>query len=103
MKKKGGTWTFDELFHFIENPRGYIAGTAMSFAGIKDPQQRADLLVYLNSLGSNQPLPKVEAAPAAAPDAAKDAKPAAGAKPEAGAKPAAGAKPEAAKPDAAKH
>jgi cytochrome c len=77
MKKKGGTWTFDELFHFIENPRGYVTGTAMSFAGIKDPQQRADLLVYLNSLGSNQPLPKVEAAPAAAPEAGKDAKPAA--------------------------
>lgn len=77
MKKKGGAWTFEELFHFVENPRGYVAGTAMSFAGIKDPQQRADLLVYLNTLGSNRPLPKVEAAPAAA-EAGKDAKPEAG-------------------------
>lgn len=91
MKKKGGTWTFDELFHFINDPRGYVSGTAMSFAGIKNPQQRADLLVFLNTLGSNQPLPKAEAAPAAAPDAGKGE-----AKPEA-------AKPEAAKPDAAKH
>ncbi|HEX7777287.1 MAG TPA: cytochrome c family protein [Parvibaculum sp.] len=65
MKKMGGKWTFDELFKFIENPRGYISGTAMTFAGIKDPQQRADLIVYLNTLGSNLPLPKAEAAPAA--------------------------------------
>jgi len=83
MKKHGGDWTFEQLFHFIENPRGYISGTAMSFAGIKDPQQRADLLVYLNSLGSNVALPKVEAAPTAAPEAGADAKPAGEAKPEA--------------------
>lgn len=88
MKKHGGVWSFEELSHFIENPRGYIAGTAMSFAGIKNPQQRADLIVYLNTLGTNAALPKVEAAPAAAAPAA--------------AKPAAAA-PEAAKPDAAKH
>ncbi len=86
MKKHGGDWTFEELFHFIENPRGYISGTAMSFAGIKDPQQRADLIVFLNTLGSNVPLPKVEAAPATAPAEAKPAD----------------AKPEAAKPEAAK-
>lgn len=78
MKKMGGKWTFDELFKFIENPRGYISGTAMTFAGIKDPQQRADLIVYLNTLGSNLPLPKAEAAPAAP----------AGAKPAADKKPA---------------
>lgn len=88
MKKHGGDWTFEQLFHFIENPRGYISGTAMSFAGIKNPQQRADLLVYLNSLGSNVALPKVEAAPAAPVEAKPadvkpaDAKPA-DAKPEA--------------------
>ena len=70
---KAPTWTFDELFHFIENPRGYIDGTAMSFAGIKKPQQRADLIAYLNTLGSNLPMPKVEAAPAAAAPAAAPA------------------------------
>lgn len=75
MKKKGGKWTLEELFHFVKDPRGYVSGTAMSFAGIKDPQQRADLLVYLNTLGSNLPLPAAEAAPAAAAPAAA-AKPA---------------------------
>lgn len=68
MKEKSGEpWNFEELDHFIENPRGYMPGTIMSFVGIKKAQERADLLVYLNSLGSNQPLPEppaVEAAPA---------------------------------------
>lgn len=65
MKKKGGKWTFEELFSFIANPRGSVSGTAMSFAGIKKPQERANVIAYLNTLGSNLPLPKVEdAAPA---------------------------------------
>ena len=67
MKSHDGTWSFEELNHFIENPRGYIDGTAMSFAGIKKPEQRADLIAYLNTLGSNLPLPAVEEAPAEAP------------------------------------
>ena len=58
QEKSGEPWNFEELFHFIEDPRGYLPGTAMSFAGIKKPQERADLLVYLNTLGSNKPLPE---------------------------------------------
>ncbi len=77
LKAKGGTWTFEELAHFINDPKGYVAGTAMSFAGIKKPDQRADLLVYLNTLGSNQPLPKVDPAAAAAAEPAAPAAPAA--------------------------
>lgn len=61
MKEHGGTWTFEELSHFIADPRGYVPGTAMSFAGIKKPQQRADLIAYLNTLGSNLPLPDAPA------------------------------------------
>ncbi len=65
MKKKGGKWTFEELFSFIANPRSALSGTAMSFAGIKKPQERANVIAYLNTLGSNLPLPKAEgAAPA---------------------------------------
>jgi cytochrome c len=58
MKAKGGTWTIDDLNKFIDNPKGFIPGTAMGFAGIQKDSERADLLVYLNSLSdSPQPLP----------------------------------------------
>ena len=69
MKAKGGDWTIDELNHFIANPRGYIPGTNMTFAGIPREGERADVLVYLNSLSDHPaPLPKAaEAAPASAP------------------------------------
>jgi cytochrome c len=63
MKSKGGKWTFEALDKFIENPRGDVPGTAMTFAGVKNPQQRADVIAYLRTLSDNpQPLPKAEAA-----------------------------------------
>jgi cytochrome c len=70
MKAKGGKWTYDELDKFLTDPRGYISGTAMTFAGIKNDQQRADVIDYLHTLSDNPPpLPKPEAsnAPAAPP------------------------------------
>ena len=74
MKAKGGTWTFGELYAFLANPRGYIPGTAMTFAGISRGQQRADVIDFLNSLSDKPlPLPKEAAAPAAAPAAAAPA------------------------------
>jgi cytochrome c len=58
MKAKGGTWTIDELNKFLTNPRGYIPGTKMTFAGLPRGNQRADVIDYLNSLSDNpQPLP----------------------------------------------
>lgn len=44
-----GVWTPDNLFDFIANPRGYMPGTAMSFAGIRDDQARASLIAFLES------------------------------------------------------
>ena len=53
MKAKGGKWTFEELDKFLTDPRGYISGTAMTFAGIKNDQQRADVIDYLHTLSDN--------------------------------------------------
>jgi cytochrome c len=66
MKAKSGKWTFDELNKFLANPRGYVPGTAMTFAGISRPEQRADIIDYLRTLADNPvPLPKAaEGAPA---------------------------------------
>jgi cytochrome c len=58
MKAKGGTWTIDDLSQFIDNPKGFVPGTAMGFAGIQKGSERADVIAYLNSLSdSPQPLP----------------------------------------------
>jgi cytochrome c len=64
MKAKGGNWTFDELNKFLSNPRGYIPGTAMTFAGIERERQRADIIAYLRTLSDNPvPLPKMARTP----------------------------------------
>ncbi|MCH4893620.1 c-type cytochrome [Sphingomonas sp. SFZ2018-12] len=68
LKAVGGPWDFDALNAWLTSPRKYASGTKMSFAGLSDPQERANVIAYLNSQGSNLPLP---AAPAA--DAATDA------------------------------
>ncbi len=58
IKAKGGEWTIDDLNQFITNPKGFIPGTAMGFAGIQRDSQRADVIAYLNSLSDNpKPLP----------------------------------------------
>lgn len=64
---QGGSvhWDFDHLTHFLFDPKGYVRGTAMSFAGLKKPEDLANLLVYLNAQAAS-PAPLPEAAPAAA-------------------------------------
>jgi cytochrome c len=58
MKAKGGTWTYDDLNQFISNPKGYVPGTAMGFAGIQKDSERADVIDYLHTLADNPvPLP----------------------------------------------
>jgi cytochrome c len=58
MKAKTGKWTYEDLDKFIANPKGFIPGTAMGFAGISKDSERADLIAYLRTLSDNpEPLP----------------------------------------------
>lgn len=45
-----GGWTPEALSDFLENPRGYAPGTAMSYNGMRDIEDRANLIAYLDSL-----------------------------------------------------
>ena len=43
-------WTVDALNGFLENPKAYAPGTKMGFAGLKNPEDRANVIAYLQSL-----------------------------------------------------
>jgi cytochrome c len=61
MKAKGGEWTFDDLNKFLANPKAYVPGTAMGFAGISKDSERADVIAYLATL-ADKPVPLPTAA-----------------------------------------
>lgn len=92
LKSVPGNWDFEGMNAWLTSPRKYAPGTKMSFAGLSSAEDRANLIVYLNSQGSNLPLP----APVAAEGGAEGA--AAPAEGEAAAAPTEGAAPEAAAP-----
>ena len=49
-KNSGIVWTEDKLFQYLENPQRVVPGTKMTYTGVKDHQQRADLIAYLKTL-----------------------------------------------------
>ncbi|TVS88734.1 cytochrome c family protein [Wolbachia pipientis] len=51
--ERGGKWGYEELFAFLKNPKAYIKGTRMAFAGISNPQEIADLVSYLRSMSDS--------------------------------------------------
>ena len=80
-KAAGWIWDFDHLDAFITQPKAEVPGTAMGFAGLPKPEDRANVIAYLNTLSDNPkplPAPGAAAAPAsaAAPAAASEAAPA---------------------------
>lgn len=42
-------WTVEALQEFLANPKADVPGTKMSFAGLKKPEERADLIAYLQA------------------------------------------------------
>lgn len=70
LKKKaeGGTWTFENLDHFLMNPKAFIPGTKMTFIGVKKDTERADVIDYLRTLSASPvPLPPPPTADATPP------------------------------------
>lgn len=58
IKNKPGSWDYASLYEFLRNPKEYAPGTKMGFAGLKKPQDRADLLAYLRTQADSPvPLP----------------------------------------------
>ncbi|NUS69721.1 MAG: cytochrome c family protein [Ensifer adhaerens] len=81
-------WDYDHLSYFIEAPKKHVPGTAMGFAGVKKPDERANLIAWLREQAdAPAALPDASAGSAEAAPAAGEAAPAAGAE---GAKPAEG-------------
>jgi cytochrome c len=63
LSKKGGTWNWDNLSQWLTSPRNFAPGTKMTFAGLSNPQDRANVEAFLNTKSdSPQPLPKAPAA-----------------------------------------
>jgi cytochrome c len=64
MGADGLTWELETLDAYLENPKALVSRTRMNFAGLKDPQDRADILAYLRQFSASpQNIP--EAAPTA--------------------------------------
>lgn len=66
LKSKGGQWTFENMDAWLTSPREFAPGTKMTFAGLGNPADRANLIAWLNTQGSNLPLPAADAEPAEA-------------------------------------
>ena len=64
LRTKGGNWDWDSMSAWLTSPRAFAPGTRMGFGGMSNPQDRADLLLYLNAQGGHLTVPPP---PAAAP------------------------------------
>jgi cytochrome c len=56
MKSTGGQWTYEALDQFLTSPKQVVPGTKMTFAGVKKPDERANIIAYLRTL-SDSPVP----------------------------------------------
>ena len=81
LKGKGGNWDWDTMSAWLASPKKFAPGTKMTFAGLSNPQDRANVMAFLNSRDASPlPLPAAPAEAAAAPtdDKAAASKPGTG-------------------------
>ncbi len=68
LSKKGGTWNWDTLSTWLTSPRAFAPGTKMTFAGLSNPQDRANVIAFLNTHSDSPlPIPKAPTVAAASP------------------------------------
>lgn len=70
LRTHGGRWDWDTLSQWLHAPGAFVQGTKMTFAGLSDPQERADVMLFLNQHGGTLTIPPPPAAAPAAPAAA---------------------------------
>lgn len=51
LAQAGGEWSPENISAFLESPRGYMPGTKMSYSGMGDVEDRANLIAYLAATG----------------------------------------------------
>ncbi|WP_343343966.1 cytochrome c family protein [Sphingomicrobium sp. XHP0239] len=68
-----GSWQWDNMSEWLRSPRGFAPGNKMTFAGLGDPQDRADLMLWLNQQGSSLAVPPPPEPGAEGEEAAEDA------------------------------
>jgi cytochrome c len=74
LSGKGGNWDWTQLGQWLHSPKAFAPGTKMTFAGLSDPQDRANVIAFLNSKSdAPKPMPAAPKEAAAAPGAAADA------------------------------
>ena len=54
MAAYGKAWSFEEMNGFLTKPKDWIKGTKMSFVGLKNPKDRAAVILYMNENTDNQ-------------------------------------------------
>ena len=69
----GGAWGWEEMNKWLKRPAAYVEGTKMSFAGLSKVEDRAAVALYMNSYGSDLPLPEFTPTTAEAEEAADEA------------------------------
>lgn len=55
LAETGGRWTYESLDRFLTNPGRAVAGTKMTFAGLRNPRDRANIIAYLTQVTPGAP------------------------------------------------
>ena len=70
LSSKGGNWNWNNLSEWLKSPKAFAPGTKMTFAGLSKPEDRANVIAFLNQHSDSPlPMPAPPAAPAGSPTA----------------------------------